>query len=138
LLCRTAGNATQPAGTDSFLRPNPDAARANPHDPGSRHPGILALCTRVVNPTSIPPFRLSGLLLLFIGGLLSIHAANTPSHSDRPNILLLITDDQRFDQLGVVNPLLHTPRMDQLAREGVHFRNAFVTTPICAASRASL
>jgi arylsulfatase A-like enzyme len=55
-----------------------------------------------------------------------------------PNLLLLITDDQRWDMMGNVTPALHTPEMDRLAREGVRFERAFVTTPICAASRASL
>jgi len=55
-----------------------------------------------------------------------------------PNFLFIVTDDQRFDMLGAVNPLLETPNMDRLASDGVLFRNAFVTTPICAASRASL
>jgi arylsulfatase A-like enzyme len=36
------------------------------------------------------------------------------------------------------NPIIHTPEMDALARDGVRFRNAFVTTSICAASRASI
>jgi len=56
----------------------------------------------------------------------------------RPNILFLITDDQRFDMMGNMTPALHTPEMDRLAREGVRFEQAFVTTAICAASRASL
>jgi len=56
----------------------------------------------------------------------------------RPNLLFITTDDQRFDMLGVVHPFLETPTMDLLAAEGVRFENAFVTTPICAASRASL
>lgn len=57
----------------------------------------------------------------------------------RPNILFLLTDDQRFDAMNVAgHPFLKTPHMDRLAREGVRFRNAFVTTPICAASRASI
>ncbi len=55
-----------------------------------------------------------------------------------PNIIFLVTDDQRFDMMGNVNPLVHTPHMDRLAAQGVRFENAFVTTPICAASRASL
>ena len=55
-----------------------------------------------------------------------------------PNLLLLITDDHRWDIMGSVTPALHTPEMDRLAREGVRFERAFVTTPICAASRASL
>ncbi len=56
----------------------------------------------------------------------------------RPNLLLILTDDQRFDMLGSVHPFLETPHMDMLASEGYRFENAFVTTPICAASRASI
>ena len=58
--------------------------------------------------------------------------------TERPNLLFIVTDDQRADMLGIVNPILHTPHMDRLANQGVRFLNAFVTTPICAASRASL
>ena len=56
----------------------------------------------------------------------------------RPNLLFITTDDQRFDMLGILHPFLETPNIDRLASEGVRFENAFVTTPICAASRASL
>ena len=57
----------------------------------------------------------------------------------KPNIIFILTDDQRFDALGKAgNDIIKTPNMDQLAREGIYFRNAFVTTPICAASRASI
>ena len=57
----------------------------------------------------------------------------------RPNFLVLVTDDQRRDAIGYAgNPILETPHMDGLARRGVWFSQAYVTTPICAASRASL
>ena len=57
---------------------------------------------------------------------------------EKPNIIFILTDDQRWDALGYAgNPLIHTPEMDKLASQGVYFRNAFVTTPISAASRAS-
>ena len=57
----------------------------------------------------------------------------------RPNILFILTDDQRFDTLGCAgNPIIRTPNVDRLAREGIRFDRAFVTTPICAASRASI
>ena len=57
----------------------------------------------------------------------------------RPNILFILTDDQRFDALGYVgNPYSKTPEMDKLARQGTFFRNAMASTPICAASRASI
>lgn len=56
----------------------------------------------------------------------------------RPNLVLLITDDQRWDCLSCAgHPFLKTPNIDRLAAEGVHFRNAFVTTSICCVSRAS-
>jgi arylsulfatase A-like enzyme len=52
---------------------------------------------------------------------------------------VLVTDDQRADALGCAgNPLIHTPHMDRLAAGGVRFERAFATTPICAASRASI
>jgi arylsulfatase A-like enzyme len=58
---------------------------------------------------------------------------------EKPNIIFILTDDQRWDALGYAgNKVIHTPEMDKLAQEGVYFRNAFVTTPICAASRASI
>jgi len=51
----------------------------------------------------------------------------------------ILTDDQRWDALGYAgNPIIQTPNMDELASAGLYFKNAFVTTPICAASRASL
>ncbi|AMQ57932.1 sulfatase [Algoriphagus sanaruensis] len=57
----------------------------------------------------------------------------------KPNIIFILTDDQRWDALGFAgNPIIQTPEMDRLATEGTYFPNAFVTTPICAASRASI
>lgn len=57
----------------------------------------------------------------------------------RPNIIFILTDDQRWDALGYAgNEIIQTPEMDKLASEGVYFRNAIATTPICAASRASI
>ena len=59
--------------------------------------------------------------------------------SSPPNVLLIVTDDQRRDAIGFAgNEILRTPEMDALAADGVWFANAFVTTPICAASRASI
>ncbi len=56
-----------------------------------------------------------------------------------PNIIFILTDDQRWDALGHAgNEIIQTPQMDQLAREGAWFSHAIVTTPICSASRASL
>ena len=71
------------------------------------------------------------------GPLRAIAAASAPP--TRPNFLILLTDDQRWDMMGCAgNPIIQTPNMDWLARNGVQFMNAFVTTSICAASRASI
>ena len=61
------------------------------------------------------------------------------SKGRKPSIIILLTDDQRYDALGCAgNSIIQTPNMDWLAQNGVRFENAFVTTPICAASRASV
>ena len=66
--------------------------------------------------------------------------AQTAKRKDpKPNIIFILTDDQRFDALGYAgNELITTPEMDRLAQDGTYFKNAMVTTPICAASRASI
>lgn len=61
------------------------------------------------------------------------------AQQNRPNIIFILTDDQRWDAMGFAgNPIIQTPEMDRLAAEGIYYENAFVTTPICAASRASI
>ena len=71
-------------------------------------------------------------------GLLIINAMAI-GQEKRPNIIFILTDDQRWDALGVAgNSIIQTPEMDALARTGTYFKNAFSTTPICAASRASI
>lgn len=65
--------------------------------------------------------------------------ASAPARSaSRPNIIFILNDDQRYDAMGFLDPALKTPNMDRLAREGVYFRNAFVTTSLCSPSRASI
>ena len=57
----------------------------------------------------------------------------------RPNIVFVITDQQRFDTVAAWGfPHMITPYLDQLVREGVSFTRMFVTAPSCAPSRASL
>lgn len=66
-------------------------------------------------------------------------AAARDSGPARPSFLFILTDDQRHDALSCRGrPVVRTPHLDRLAAEGVFFENAFVTTSICAASRASI
>jgi len=61
------------------------------------------------------------------------------SKKERPNILFFLVDDQRNDMLSVAgHPIIKTPTVDKLAENGIRFTNTFVTTAICAASRASI
>ncbi len=72
-------------------------------------------------------------IVLLLTGTRALVAAS------RPNLVFILTDDQRNDTLGCAgHPIVKTPVIDGLAERGVRFRNAFVTTSICAASRASL
>lgn len=57
----------------------------------------------------------------------------------RPNVVFFLSDDHRADFLSCAgHPIVKTPSIDSLAERGVRFSNAFVTTSICAASRATL
>lgn len=61
------------------------------------------------------------------------------SAAQRPNIIFFLSDDHRWDRLGCAgHPFLKTPNIDKLAAEGARFPNMFVTTSICAASRATI
>ena len=76
-----------------------------------------------------------GLIALFTSGTLVAQNQN----DKKPNIIFILTDDQRFDALGYAgNELIHTPEMDKLAQTGTYFKQAMVSTPICAASRVSI
>jgi len=72
----------------------------------------------------------------FLGALAAAPALAQPAR--RPNILFILIDDLRWDDLGCTgHPFARTPNMDRIAREGAIFTNAFVTTPLCSPSRAS-
>lgn len=59
--------------------------------------------------------------------------------TNKPNIIFLLTDDQRWDALGAAgNTLIQTPNLDGLARKSQWYTNAYVTTSICMVSRASI
>lgn len=56
----------------------------------------------------------------------------------RPNVLLFVTDQQRYDTLGCYgNPYVDTPNLDKFAKSGILFNRAYCQTPICTPSRAS-
>lgn len=85
--------------------------------------------------------RKNSFLVLVISILYAISplSAQHKKDNEKPNIIFILTDDQRFDAIGYAgNEFVETPEMDDLAKSGTYFHTAIVTTPICAASRASL
>jgi N-acetylglucosamine-6-sulfatase len=57
----------------------------------------------------------------------------------RPNIVVVLVDDLRWDDIGVAgHPFVETPNIDRLAEQGTRFLNAFASTPLCSPSRASI
>jgi arylsulfatase A-like enzyme len=83
---------------------------------------------------------LKTLIFLFVlSSLLISCKANDKTKDERPNILFVLVDDQRNDLISCAgHPIVKTPTVDKLAEDGLRFENAFVTTSICAASRASI
>lgn len=58
--------------------------------------------------------------------------------SEKPNIVLLFVDDWGWADVGFRNPIFHTPNIDQLKKDGLNFERAYIATPTCSPSRASL
>jgi arylsulfatase A-like enzyme len=84
--------------------------------------------------------------VISVSALSASPAIATENSVPKPNFVFIITDDQRWDAMGVVQkeqgekarfPWFESPAMDRLASEGVRFRNAFVTLSLCSPSRAA-
>lgn len=64
---------------------------------------------------------------------------NNAKSADLPNIVVIFTDDQGYQDLGCFgSPNIKTPHIDKMAAEGARFTNFYVSQPVCSASRASL
>lgn len=61
-----------------------------------------------------------------------------PSKSSKPNIILFFVDDLGWSDLGFRNPVFETPNIDALAKSGVSFEQAYIASPTCSPSRATL
>ena len=80
-------------------------------------------------------FRPVVLFLLLFGSPAAICGADPVI---RPNIVFILIDDLRHDVFSHMNhPFVETPHIDALAKGGMHFKNAFVTTSLCSPARAS-
>lgn len=75
-------------------------------------------------------------LIAFLFSVTLIFAAPA---AEKPNVIIIYNDDQGYQDLGCFgSPNISTPRIDQLAKEGVRFTNFYSSSSVCSASRASL
>jgi arylsulfatase A-like enzyme len=75
--------------------------------------------------------------LLFL--LLTIVFSCDDTFIDRPNIIIIFTDDQGYADLGCYGAVgFNTPNLDQMAKEGMRFTSFYVASPVCSPSRAAL
>ncbi len=105
---------------------NSTTDEANIHNQPSRR-SFLKLSAGVV-----------GALALGDAALDTLGVESTPGKK-KPNLVIFLGEGLRSDELSCAgHPLVKTPHMDRIAREGMTFRNAFVTNALCLPSRASL
>jgi N-acetylglucosamine-6-sulfatase len=92
--------------------------------PRDRH--LLLLCVAVVAVAELTPSLASG---------------SQADEAGKRNVILVLSDDHRFDFMGFMPQapdFLETPHLDRMAQEGAHLANAFVSTSLCSPSRASI
>ena len=64
---------------------------------------------------------------------------STATGAGKLNLLMIISDQHRWDCVGTAgNEIIHTPVLDKLAQDGVHFSNAYTVCPVCCPSRTSM
>ncbi|MCH2059373.1 MAG: sulfatase-like hydrolase/transferase [Verrucomicrobiales bacterium] len=73
-------------------------------------------------------------ILFLFSPLLALESSALPP----ANVLLIVSDDQGYNDIGLINPDIITPNIDRLAREGIRLTNFYVSWPACTPSRGSL
>lgn len=74
-------------------------------------------------------------VLVLIASLCSVFAVATASESRRPNLILFLIDDQDFESIAAYGGKTWTPNLDRMAREGMRFTRAYVSSTVCTPSR---
>lgn len=76
---------------------------------------------------------------LVFAGIAPVLFAAEASGRDRPNIVMIMADDLGWMDLGIQgNPLLDTPNLDGLAKQGMRFTDAYAAAPVCTPTRAAM
>ena len=93
--------------------------------------------------TRFPVLAMLGLAFLCVGsglraGEASLQDANGEWHDEKPNVLWILIEDWSTDLSCYGTPLVQTPNIDKLASEGIRFKRAFTTAPVCSTSRSAM
>ena len=94
---------------------------------------IVASALRDAMPTQYLTEANMRLTLAFLLGL----TASLGFAAEKPNIVVIVSDDQGYNDLGVLGDHIITPNLDRLAREGVRLTNYYVAWPACTPSRGA-
>lgn len=74
----------------------------------------------------------------FLTGMAAATLPGQASAPARPNILFIMVDEMRWDAMSAAgHPIVKTPNLDRLAREGVRFANSYTVAPVCSPARAT-
>lgn len=84
--------------------------------------------------------RIENNLAIIITFIILLTGCNdTTLNYRQPNIIFLLTDDQRDNTLGIMeHPILQTPNLDWLVKQGIRFSKCYIAEPVCSFSRVSL
>ncbi|MYA17996.1 MAG: sulfatase-like hydrolase/transferase, partial [Gammaproteobacteria bacterium] len=75
------------------------------------------------------------LFFCFLAGVM----LSTPLMADKPNVILVMSDDQGWTQTGYYgHPLLRTPNLDDMAAKGLRMDRFYATAPMCSPTRAAV
>lgn len=114
---------------------------------------MISVFNRVELESTCRIYRIAAMIVLMLSNLMLIgqsaetdlvpkdkfmHNGGNKKGAQKPNIILLFVDDYGWSDVGYRNEIFHTPNINQLKEQGFEFKRAYIPTPTCSPSRASV